>query len=973
MADSFGLKIGVEGEKEFKKALADINQSFKVLGSEMKLVSSEFDKNDKSIQALSARNNVLNKGIDAQKQKIDTLRSALQNASESFGENDKRTKNWQIQLNNAQAALNGMERELSENNKALEEAENGFDDAGNEAGKFASEVNKAADEADGAGGKLEKLGSIAKGIGVALAAAVAAIGVAVGATVGQINDCVNVYADFDDSMRQVAATMGMSAEEIAKGSQEFLMLENAAKEAGASTRYSASESAEALNYLALAGYDAEKAAETLPKVLNLAAAGGMDLATTSDLVTDAMSALGMETSELDGFIDQMAKTSQKSNTSVQQLGEAILECAGTTSTTGQQLTTVNTALGVLADNGIKGAEGGTHLRNVLLSLSSPTDKAAAQLNSLGVSVFDAGGNMRQLDDIMGDLNAALGDLTQEEKTNAISAIFNKTDISAVNALLSSTTGRFDELSGVISDCEGAAEEMAETMESGLAGTTRSFNSAVEGMQIEIGEIFSGIKQDLMSDTTDIIRNFTTTLREANGDWSKIGDAIGQALGDAVKLVSERLPQIVDLVMDVLSTLGQTIMDSLPEILEAAQSIVMSLVQGLIEALPQVLEAGTQIIATLISGIGEALPELIPQMVEVIMQMVQGLLDNLPLLLDAALQLIMGLAQGLIDSIPVLIAALPDIIQAIIDFILGAIPQIIEAGIQLLTSLVSALPDIITAIVEAIPQIIDGLIMAIIESIPLIIQAGIDLLVALIQNLPTIISTIVSAIPKIISSLVEGLLGNIDKIIMAGVQLFVSLIENLPTIIVEIVKAVPKIIEGIVKAFGSMMGSIVEIGGNIVKGLWDGIVGLASWLWDQVSGWISGIWDGICDFFGIHSPSREMAWVGEMLVKGLAGSIDDNGDEAVKAAEGMAEGITGVFDDLAADMTSAIPTDFNFDANAAVTTAAGDAQSAFSASAGPLITIQQMVVRSEDDIRRISQELYNLMQTGSRASGYILTT
>ena len=120
MADNFGLKIGVEGEKEFKNSLREINQSFKVLGSEMKLVSSEFDKNDKSIQAVSARNAVLNKSIDAQKEKITTLESALQNASDSFGENDKRTQNWAIQLNNAKAQLKGMERELATNEKAID-------------------------------------------------------------------------------------------------------------------------------------------------------------------------------------------------------------------------------------------------------------------------------------------------------------------------------------------------------------------------------------------------------------------------------------------------------------------------------------------------------------------------------------------------------------------------------------------------------------------------------------------------------------------------------------------------------------------------------------------------------------------------------------------------------------------------------------------------------------------------------------
>jgi phage-related protein len=111
-----------------------------------------------------------------------------------------------------------------------------------------------------------------------------------------------------------------------------------------------------------------------------------------------------------------------------------------------------------------------------------------------------------------------------------------------------------------------------------------------------------------------------------------------------------------------------------------------------------------------------------------------------------------------------------------------------------------------------------------------------------------------------------------------------------------------------------MYKIVEIGGNIVSGLWEGIQGLASWLWDKVSAWISGIWDGICDFFGIHSPSDEMAWIGEMLVEGLAGSIDVNGADAIKSAQHMADDINGVMHSLASDMTTALPTDFDFTTN-----------------------------------------------------------
>ena len=171
MADNFGLKIGVEGEKEFKQALSDINRQFKVLGSEMNLVTSQFDKQDKSVEALAARNGVLSKEIEAQKGKIDTLKAALDNAASSFGETDKRTLAWQTQLNNAQAELNKMERELSENNRALDEAAKGFDDAEKQADEFGVGVEKSAKEADNAGGKFEKLGSIVKGVGAAMTTA----------------------------------------------------------------------------------------------------------------------------------------------------------------------------------------------------------------------------------------------------------------------------------------------------------------------------------------------------------------------------------------------------------------------------------------------------------------------------------------------------------------------------------------------------------------------------------------------------------------------------------------------------------------------------------------------------------------------------------------------------------------------------------------------------------------------------------
>jgi len=232
---------------------------------------------------------------------------------------------------------------------------------------------------------------------------------------------------------------------------------------------------------------------------------------------------------------------------------------------------------------------------------------------------------------------------------------------------------------------------------------------------------------------------------------------------------------------------------------------------------------------------------------------------------------------------------------------------------------------------------------------MIIQAGVDLLISLVKALPQIITEIVKAIPIIISGIVEAVIGNIDKIIMAGIQLFISLIKALPTIIVEIVKAIPQIIVAIVKGFTDNIGKIVQVGSDLIKGLWQGISNVADWIWSKISGFFSGIVSGIKNFFGIKSPSTLFAGLGRNM------------------GEGIGVGFEQAMDKVGDDMQNAIPTEFDMPGvNVGASRISG--MGGASGFGGSLITIQQMIVRSEDDIRRISQELYNLMQTGSRAQG-----
>ena len=789
MADSFGLKIGIEGEKNFKKALREINQSFKVLGSEMNLVTSQFDKQDKSLQAITARNAVLNKEIDAQKEKISTLERALKNAADSFGENDKRTLAWQTQLNNANAELNKMERELKEsqeqvkrlNREKIDDLINGLKKAGDIAGKTLVAGLKAA------------------------AAAMAAIGTGAVAAGKFIGDSLGVYAEFEDSMKQVQATMGLTGDE---GEEAFKKLSEAAKEAGASTRFTASESADALNYLALAGYNVDQAIEALPGVLTLAAAGGMDLAQASDLVTDSMAALGLEISQMGDYMDLMARTAQRSNTNVQQLGEAILVSGATMKNAGQSVETLNVMLGVLANRGIKGAEGGTKLRNVVMSLTSPTSKAAKELENLGVSVSDSEGNIRDLNDILTELNGKLNGLSEADKLNALSNIFNKQDIAGVNALLAGTGEEMENLYQELANAKGAAEDMANIMEGGLAGSVRSLKSAYEGLQIAIGEQFSGMAQDTVDEVTLLVRDVTAILNDGfqEGDITAIGEKISDFLVKGISKISEYLPDAINMVSTMLTEMVNVLVALLPTLL------------------PPLLDGAIQLLEGLITSITSNIAPLVDMVVYLVTTVAEFIIQNLPLLIEAAIQIVVALAMGIAQ----------------------------------------ALPELMPAIVEAIILIADTLI----NNLDLVLQAAFAIIEALALGLINALPRLIEALPSLIMTIVSFILSSIPQIIQLGVQLVISLAVGLIQAIPQLVAQLPQIVLAILQGIGSAASAVVDIGRNIMTGLWSGIASMLGWLQSRVNNMVNGIVRSMKGVLGIRSPSRVFAGIGENMGLGI---------------------------------------------------------------------------------------------------------
>lgn len=550
-------------------------------------------------------------------------------------------------------------------------------------------LREAEGLASGFGGALKNAAKIG---GIALTAATTA-------TVAFGKSSVDAGMQFDSSMAQVAATMGTTVDQIQN-------LRDFAQEMGSTTAFSATEAADALNYMALAGYDAETSINMLPNVLNLAAAGNIELARASDMVTDAQTALGLSLEETEWLVDEMAKTSSKSNTSVEQLGDAILTVGGNAKNLAGGTVELNQVLGLLADNGIKGSEAGTHLRNIMLAMTPTTDAAAAAFERLGVDAYDAQGELRPMSAIFRDLSGAMSNMTSQERTDTINAIFNKTDLAAVNALLDTSVDRWSELAVEIVQSEGAAQAMANTQLDNLAGDITLFKSALEGAQIAISDGIAPALREFVQFGADGLSKLTEGFKE--GGVSGAIDAFGE-------IVSEGLGMLVE---------------SLPSMVEAGAQVLGAVVSGIIDNLPTMIKAATELISTLASDISEALPDLIPAAVETVASIVKDLIDNVPALVESAIAIIISLAEGIVNAIPTLLEYMPQVIESIVSSLSQMAPRLITAAARIILELAKGLIKSIPTLIKSIPQIIKAIVSGLLDGIKEIRDVGSQLLTGL---------------------------------------------------------------------------------------------------------------------------------------------------------------------------------------------------------------------------------------------------
>lgn len=655
MSDNFGLKIGLEGEKEFKKSLADINNSFKVLGSEMKLVDSQFDKNDKSTEALTARSEVLNKEIDSQKQKIETLRSALANAAESFGENDRRTQSWQIQLNNAQAALNGMERELNSNNTALEKADKGFDEAGDEAKDFSNSVKKAADTSEDADGKLSKLGDTAKKIGAALGAAAAAVGTACVAAGKKLWDMANDVGSAGDQIDKTSQKIGISAESYQKWGYVF-------ERCGADVN------------------NLQTGMKKLSTVITDTAGG-------SDSAAEKLSAVGLSIEELNGksqdeqlsmvitALQGMEAGAERTAAANDLLGKSAVDMAAVLNTSVEETERLKQ----------EAEDYGMVMSNEAVAASAAFEDSLTKLS------HTAGGlknrmvgellpGITQITDGLADLLAGNEQAADELKSGVTSVIDTiRTLIPQFAELTTSIAG------AVLESAPGIIKALAD----GLLSAISELTPTIARIVTEITSALVGLLPQIVSAGADILLSLIKGIADT---IPQLVPQIVAVVVEIVKTLVDNLPLILDAALQLIMGLAQGILDALPALIEALPQIIDGIIKAVISAIPLIIEAGIKLLIALVQNLPTIITTIVAAIPQIISSVIDAVIGAIPQLVAAGVQLFIALIENLPTIIVEIVKAIPQIIAGIVDAFGGYFGKMAEVGGNLLKGLWQGISD-----------------------------------------------------------------------------------------------------------------------------------------------------------------------------------------------------------------------------------------------------------------------------------------
>ena len=458
-----GITVEIGGDTTgLDKSLKSVNTSIRSTQSALKDVNRLLKLDPSNTELLSQKQRLLKDAIAATKEKLDSLKVAQEQAKQQL-------ENGEL----GQDKYDALQREIVETEEELRRLQ-----------QEAATTNTALSKIDVAGQKMEAVGNSIAGAGKKMMDVTTVIG-GVGVA------AVKTAADFDSAMSQVAAVSGATG-------KDFDALRNKAREMGAKTKFSATEAAEAMNYMAMAGWKTEDMLSGIEGIMNLAAASGEDLANTSDIVTDALTAFGLSAKDSGHFADILAAASSNANTNVSMMGETFKYCAPIAGALGFSAEDTAEAIGLMANAGIKSSQAGTALRTIMNNLAGDVKISGKAIGDVTIATTNADGSMRDLSDILADCRSAFGNLTESEKAQAAESLVGKNAMSGFLALMNAGEGDIEKLSSAIENCDGSAEKMAMTMQDNLAGQLTILKSQLQELAISFGDILMPAIRSIVS-------------------------------------------------------------------------------------------------------------------------------------------------------------------------------------------------------------------------------------------------------------------------------------------------------------------------------------------------------------------------------------------------------------------------------------------------------------------------------------------
>lgn len=512
-----GITVEIGGDTtKLQTALKGVNTQIKNTQSQLKDVEKLLKLDPGNTELLAQKHKLLGDAVKETKEKLDTLKTAAEQANTALA-------NGEI----SQEQYDAHQREIIETENELRRLEE-------QANQSATAVQKIA----ATGEKLKGIGDNISSVGqkfLPVTAAVTGLGAA----------AVKTAADFDTAMSQVAAVSGATGSDLDA-------LRDKAREMGSKTKFSASEAAEAMNYMAMAGWKTEDMLSGIEGIMNLAAASGEDLATTSDIVTDALTAFGLTAADSGHFADILAAASSNANTNVSMMGETFKYCAPIAGALGFSAEDTAEAIGLMANAGIKSTQAGTALRTIMNNLAGEVKICGSNIGEVTVATTNADGSMRNLSDILADCRSAFSGLTESEKAAAAESLVGKNAMSGFLALMNAGEADITKLSNAIASCDGTAEDMAATMQDNLAGQLTIFKSALEELAISFGELLMPALRTIVG----WIQNFVNWLNGMDEGTKKVIVTVA--------LLAAAIGPVLIVVGKVISAVG-TIMTIVPKI------------------------------------------------------------------------------------------------------------------------------------------------------------------------------------------------------------------------------------------------------------------------------------------------------------------------------------------------------------------------------------------------------------------------